>query len=230
MMPGKSRRAGDDRRVTNPRGEMRMRRTAIIGGAMALGLCTAGGALAQDCPDGIEAAMAGVTIVYDDGAVTHYQLLGDGTVIEETEADEFGPGFVVRALYGIFVVDEHDLTDDGRPDESTRSIQDFGLDMSALPAPAPGLRWSGETTVKYAGEPAFSRQVTVAADRMTSVDYGGCVYDSLPVVLRHRDDVEDLLLGFDWLPSLEIAVFRSFADFGQPADRYEPLTITARGN
>ena len=205
-----------------------MRGMTITGGALALALAGTGGALAQACPDSRADALAGLTVVYDDGEVVHYTLSEDNILTELTEATAYDPAWVVRALFGIYELEIHDLTEDGQIDLPTVERIDFGIPLTDLPAPAPGLRWSGDVTVKYVDEPPFPRTVSVAADQPGRVSYGGCSYDSLQVFVRHRDDEEDMVMGFDWLPQLGIAVYRSFADFGEAADIYTPVSITRR--
>ena len=205
-----------------------MRGMAITGGALALALTGAGGALGQDCPQARADALAGLTIVYDDGDVVHFTLSDDNILTEVTEATGDEPAWVIRAVYGLYELEIHDLTEDGEIDLPTVERMDFAVPLSELPAPEPGLRWTGEMTVKYVDELPFPRTVWVAADQPGTVSYGGCTYDSLQVFVRHRDDDDDTVLGFDWLPALGIAVYRSFADFGGRPDISTPVAITLR--
>lgn len=197
------------------------------GAAVAAAAALAGPALAS-CPAGAEAGRAGVTVRMDDGSVSHYAVDADGMVTEEALFDDPDiDGYRVHALYGLFVVDEYDLVD-GAPEPSTRERQSFSLGLKGLPAPAPGLVWQGNTVVTVGDEPTFRREVSVALGLPETVDYGGCVYDSWPATVRHRDDSDDYVLSFDYLPDLQIAVFRAYADFGGEVDRYTPLSIEAR--
>ncbi len=182
-----------------------------------------GGAIA--CPDGAEAARSGIVISYDDGSVSTYRRGGDGIVTEITLYDDPDvDGYVVVALHGLYVMEEYDLIR-GVPDSATHERQSFELALKALPAPAPGLSWTGAARVAIGAEPARPREVSLSVGAAERVSYGGCGYDSWPVVLRHRDADEDYVLGLDYLPSMGIAVLRSFADFGGPADSYTPLSI-----
>lgn len=179
------------------------------------------------CPDGPEAARAGVVVSYDDGSATSYRRDGDGFVTEITLfAEPEGEGYGVVALHGLYMVEEYDILR-GQPDASTRERQRFDLGLKALPLPAPGLGWSGAAHVAFGPDPEIPREVSLAIGSPERVSYGGCGYESWPVLLRHRDAAEDYMLGLDYLPSLGIAVLRSYAEFGDTPESYNPTGIAA---
>lgn len=201
---------------------------AVIGVA-GVGWATAGLAgAAGACPAGAEDAARGVTVVYDDGSISHYTRTADGVVIEETLFDDPDiDGYRVHALHGLYVLEEYDLIA-GAPDPVSRERQSFEVGLKELPQPAPGLTWQGAVEVTTEGEPPFARTVSVAMRQPETVSYGGCSYDSWPAFLRHHDEVEDYMIALDYLPALEIAVFRGFAEVGGEVDRYTPVSIALR--
>jgi hypothetical protein len=166
------------------------------------------GALA--CPDGPEAARSGVVVSYDDSSVTTYVRNADGFVTETTRfADPEVEGYGVVALHGLYMVEEYDLLR-GVPDSSGAERQRFESGLKALPVPAPGLSWTGVAQVAFGADPEIAREVGLSIGAAGRIAYGGCGYESWPVVLRHRDETEDYLLGMD---------------FGAPAESYTPTGI-----
>jgi hypothetical protein len=191
--------------------------------AAAAAAAVGGGALA--CPEGFEASAAGVAVRYDDGAVSTFRRDRDGVVTEINLFDDPDiDGYGVIAFHGIFVIEEYDLID-GAPDPDNHERQRFDVGLKALPAPAPGLSWTGTAQVVVGNADAFGREVNLSIGAAERVSYGACSYESWPVVLRHRDIGDDYVIGMDYLPLLGIAVMRSFADFGSPADSYTPVDI-----
>ena len=201
---------------------------AVVGLA-GIGLATVGMAgAAGACPSGSEDAARGVTVVYDDGSVSHYWRNADGVVVEEALFDDPEiDGYRVYALHGLYVLEEYDLVG-GAPDPASRDRQSFAVALKDLPLPAPGLSWQGVVEVTMEGEPPFARTVTVVMRQPETVSYGACSYESWPVLLRHQDEVEDLMIALDYLPALEITVFRGFAEVGGEVDRYTPVSIELR--
>ena len=190
----------------------------------AIGLAGAAAA----CPSGPEAAAQGVTIVYDDGSVSHYSRDADGVVTEEALFDDPEiDGYRVHALHGLYILEEYDLVG-GVPDAVSRERQSFAVALKDLPLPAPGLNWQGDVEVTVEGEPAFPRTVSVVMRQPETVAYGSCSYESWPVILRHHDEIDDYLIALDYLPALEITVFRGFAERGGEVDRYTPVSIAPR--
>lgn len=202
-----------------------MRRIAAVLGA-ALALPAAGVAA---CPEGRPAAMAGIVVTYDDETETTYRLESDGRVVERTMFDvEHGDGYDVISLHGFFVLEEYDLVG-GMPALSTRERNEFEGGLAALPAPEPGLDWSGTATHFPPDDDPLPRTVTVRIGSAEEVRYGDCVYESWPVTVDHADAIDEYGLAFDYLPSLEIAVFRAFVEPGFPPDVYTPVSIRAAG-
>jgi hypothetical protein len=198
---------------------MRLHRVAICA-AVALAGLPAGA-----CPDGSEAARAGVAVSYDDGGVSTYRRGVDGMVEEVTLFDADGTdGYGVLAFLGVYLLEEFDLVD-GQKELTRLERQRFATELKALPAPAPGLEWSGTSEVVVGDAPAIPRDVSLRVGQPERVDYGGCVYDSWPAVVRHHDANDDYLLGFDYLPTLGIAVLRSFTNAGEGPQTYLPVGV-----
>jgi hypothetical protein len=196
-------------------------RGAAVVGAMSM----AGAALA--CPEGPEAARLGVAVSYEDGTVSTYRRGVDGIVNEVTLFDSAaGDGYGVVAFHGLYLIEEFDLVG-GEKDLAGLERQAFPQGLKTLPAPAPGLEWTGAGEVAFGADPAIPREVSLSIGQPERVAYGACTYDSWPALLRHRDASEDYSLGFDYLPALGIAVLRSFADADTPAESYVPVAIAA---
>lgn len=192
--------------------------------ALALGLA----APAVACPMGEAAARAGVTVTYDDGSVSHFRRAADGVVTEEALFDDPEiDGYRVRALYGLYVLEEYDLIG-GVADAVTRERLSFAGGLEALPQPAPGLAWQGVAEVTMEGLVPFPREVTLRMGAAGTVEYGGCRYARWPAELRHRDEDEAYTLTLDYLPELGIAVLRAFTEADGGSDRFTPVAIEAR--
>ena len=180
-----------------------------------------------DCPGADQAAAAGVIVGFDDGSTSHLRLLTDGMVEDLTwyEAPG-GDGYRVRALFGLYTVEDVGL-EGGLADEAGREIQTFAEPIGSLPAPAPRLAWSGQARVVPGDDEAFDREVSVAVGLPEQVNYGGCRYESLPAAVRHRDDLDDVIMRFDYLPALGVAVLRALGDYGGAEDSYAAVSIRA---
>jgi len=192
--------------------------------ACTLAAALAGPALAN-CPGPADAAGAGVVLTYDDGSTTRLRLLADGVVEDLTwYGDPDGDGYLVVALYGLYTLDDVGLVD-GQPDEEVREVQTFADPLKALPKPQPRLDWTGKARVVAGTSPAFDRDVSLVVGTPGRVEYGGCAYESFPATVRHRDFEADVVIRFDYLPALGIAVLRALGDHGGDEDSYNPVSI-----
>lgn len=182
---------------------------------------------AATCPDGVEATRQGVVVTYDDGTVSSYRRGPDAMVDEVTLFEAGGSdGYGVVSFHGLYLVEEYDLVD-GEKDLDEVERQSFAAGLKALPVPAPGLNWTGAAEVTFGVAAAIPREISLTIGLPEQVLYGACSYESWPALLRHRDAVEDYRLGFDYLPALGIAVLRSYAEEGAPAESYVPVAIAA---
>lgn len=180
---------------------------------------------AAACPEGRAAALAGVVVVYDDEAETTYRLEADGRLFERTLFDpDMGDGYDVVSLHGIYVLEEYDVID-GMPALSTRERTEFEGGLAVLPAPAPGLEWEGTATHFPPYDDPHPRTVRVRIGEAGTVRYGDCAYESWPVSVDHVDATDGYGMGFDYLPALEIAVFRAHISPGYEPDSYTPVAI-----
>lgn len=185
---------------------------------------------ASACPEGREAARAGVVVTFDDESLIRY-VLGDDDIVAETAryGDVFdigGDGYDVVAVHGIYMLEDHEVAEGERLAEYSERMS-FVAGLSALPAPEPGLVWSGTSEAQLGDEPAFERTVAVSIGAAGTLAIGACSYESWPVVVRHLDEFDDVLIGLEYLPSLGISLFVSFAGFGEAAEVYAPLEIAA---
>lgn len=197
-------------------------------GAVMVSLCLAIGAPAAACPMALEAARAGVEVTYDDDAVATFVLEEGGITRELTlyvgPGDPDGDGYVVRALHGLYFLEDLALEGGALLPEYSEVIT-FAAPLDELPAPEPGLRWSGWAMVALGDDAPFPREVSLSVGAAEALMIGDCRYESWPVLLRHRDEIEDLLRGMAYLPELGIALVQVLGDYGGAADVFTPLSI-----
>lgn len=202
-------------------------RISSTGLGLALGwFCAAAGSALAACPQGPEDAFVGIALVYDDDAQTVLQRL-PGDLVAETvlfDVDE-GGGYRVIAIHGLYPVEEYQIFE-GEPVEGSREVYRFGDDAPAPAAPTAGMHWSAE--MEYADEAGTvtTRLFEVRVGAPEQVRYGACVYPSLPVTTIQHDPDFDITTTFDWLVTLEIPVFRSYAEGDFDPEVYEVLDIS----
>ena len=180
-------------------------------------------AAAVACPDAGDMAAGGVEVTLDAGAVARLMPAGDGMVVDETVTED-GEGYRITALHGLWVIEEVDILG-GLPDPEEAERLEWAGGLDTLPAPEPGLAWSGTAEVTLDGLPPFAREVTVTVGAAETVEYGGCSYESWPARVANSEDIGDYALLYDYLPLLGVAVLRAYEFEGEPPDRLTPIAI-----
>ncbi len=174
------------------------------------------------CPDAGDMA-EGVELTLEGGAVARLMPAGDGLVVDETVTED-GEGYRITALHGLWVVEEVEI-EGGLPDPDGAERLDWAGGLESLPAPEPGLEWSGVAEVSMDGLPPYARGVSVTIGAAETVEYGDCSYESWPVRVANSEDIGDFALQYDYLPLLGVAVLRAYEFEGEPPDRLTPLAI-----
>ena len=177
------------------------------------------------CPDAADMAAGGAELTLEEGAVVRLMPAGDGIVVDETVTED-GEGFRMTALHGLWILEEVEILG-GVPDADLAERQDFPGGLEGLPAPEPGLEWSGVAEVTVEDMPPFEREVEVSIGPAGTVTYGDCSYENWPARVRKTEDFGSFAMQFDYLPELGAAVLRAYEFEGESPDRLTPQSIRA---
>ena len=196
--------------------------TATLLPALALG---AGAALAE-CPRSSAESADGIYVTFNEFHV-RYDLLADGTVMEQETNFEDGTGFRVNSLRGAFVLQSWS-TENGLllPDSSEVTTWDVGA--ANLPVLAPGQIWSGNSVRVHDDGETNYETVTVAMEPARVMSIGPCSYDAWPMVVTTSDNRggPDFIDYLSYLPSLGIAIYHGGTEEGAQFARDEPTSIS----
>ena len=202
--------------------------------APALAVALGAGAALAECPGSTADTADSIYVTFNDFHV-RYDLLGDGTVIEEESSFEGGTGFRVNSLRGAFVLRSWS-TENGLllPGTSERTTWEVGV--ANLPVLRAGQTWSGNTVRLHDDGERNVETVTVAMEPARVMSIGPCTYDAWPVVVTTAagGGARDFIDYLTYLPSLGIALYHGGLEEGEQFARDEPTSISTtppvRGN
>ena len=198
--------------------------------ALALG---AGAALAE-CPRSMSDTADGIYVTFNDFHV-RYDMLADGTVMEQETSFEDGTGFRVNSLRGAFVLRSWS-TENGLLLANTSEVTTWEIGVANLPVLSAGQTWSGETVRLHDDGERNVETVTVAIDPAVVTSIGSCSYDAWPIVVTTSAGgaTRDFIDYLTYLPSLGIAIYHGGLEEGEQFTRDEPTSISTeppvRGN
>lgn len=174
---------------------------------------------------------AGVDVVYSDGGTSLYRPGPDGAIVE-TALFPDGGNFREMSLFSVHVLRFEDVDDYGNPLPGNTEIIDYRGALASLPEPVAGLVWSQTVLSMIETNAPVEQRRTLNVSSPRAEVYGDCRYDVLATVLGIAVAGEPTtVLGYDYVPALGIAFFRSFGYAGQSPDTTTvPVRITAASN
>jgi len=195
--------------------------TAILP-ALALG---AGAALAE-CPRSTADTRDSIYVTFN-GFHVRYDMLADGTVMEEETSFDDGTGFRVNSLRGSFVLRSWS-TENGLLLPDTSEVTTWEVGAANLPVMTAGQSWSGNTVRLHDGGERHVETVSVVVDAARAMTIGTCSYDAWPVVVTTTagGNVPDFIDYLTYLPSLGIAIYHGGFEEGEQFTRDEPTSIS----
>jgi hypothetical protein len=180
-------------------------------------------ALAQGCPQGI--ARDGVWFEFSDRTVLT-RVLSDGR-IAATEYDfDGGPVYGYITLPMGLVLESWAL-ENGRTPAADRESVSYAGTPDPVPFPAPGVRFDGIETARFAdgGQSRYTINVSVGA--AAPVTIGGCTYTGLPVdVTRIEMDGTVYRDAMMHLTDLGVTIYLGFSDDGSVPVPLMPVSIS----
>ena len=191
--------------------------------ALALG---AGAALAE-CPRSTADTRDGVYVTFD-GFHVRYELLGDGTVMEEETSFEDGTGFRVNSLRGAFVLRSWS-TENGMLVPNTSELTTWEVGTNNLPVQSAGETWSGNTVRLHDDGERNVETVSVAIEPARVMTIGTCSYDAWPITVTTAatgGNARDFIDYLTYLPSLGIAIYHGGLEEGEQFTPDEPTSIS----
>jgi hypothetical protein len=196
--------------------------TAALVPALALG---AGAAFAE-CPRSTADTADGIYVTFNEFHV-RYDLLADGTVIEQETSFEDGTGFRVNSLRGAYVLRSWS-TENGLLVADTSEVTTWEVGAANLPVLMAGQTWSGNTVRLHDDGERNVETVTVAIDPARVMSIGSCTYDAWPIVVTTSagGGALDFIDYLTYLPSLGIAIYHGGLEEGEQFNRDEPTSIS----
>jgi hypothetical protein len=196
--------------------------TAALVPALVLG---AGAALAE-CPRSTADTADSIYVTFNDFHV-RYDLLADGSVIEEEISFEDGTGFRVNSLRGAFVLQSWS-TEYGLLLAETSEVTTWDVGAANLPVLAAGQTWSGNSVRVHDDGETNYETVTVAIDPARVMSIGPCTYDAWPMVVTTAagGGALDFIDYLTYLPSLGIAIYHGGIEEGEQFTSDEPTSIS----
>lgn len=199
-----------------------MRQVRIGAGALWLAIMP-GLALAQACPQGV--ARDGVWIEFPDRTVMT-RVLSDGRIAETEYAFDGGPVYGYITLPMGLVLESWSL-ENGRAPAADRESVTYSGTPDPVPFPAPGVRFDGIETSRFAdgGQSRYTINVTVGAGAPVTI--GGCTYSGLPVdVTRIEMDGTVYRDSMMHLTDLGVTIYLGFSDDGSTPVPLMPVSIS----
>lgn len=194
----------------------------------------AGAALAE-CPRSMADTADSIYVTFNDFHV-RYELLADGTVMEEETSFEDGTGFRVNSLRGAYVLRSWS-TENGLLLADTSEVTTWDIGVANLPVLTAGQTWSGNTVRLHDDGDRNVETVTIAIDQAEIMSIGACTYDAWPIVVTTSatgGGARDFIDYLTYLPSLGIAIYHGGLEEGEQFTRDEPTSISTtppvRGN
>ncbi|MGR3640665.1 hypothetical protein [Alterinioella nitratireducens] len=186
---------------------------------------TTGAALAE-CPTSIADTTDSIYVTFNDFHV-RYELLSDGTVMEEETNFDDGSGFRVNSLRGAYVLQSWS-TQNGMIVPQTGEATTWAVGPVNLPVLSAGQSWSGSTVRLHDDGARAVETVTVATQAARQTMIGTCAYESWPMVVTTSPDdgTADYIDYLTYLPSLGIAIYHGGIQEGEPFTRDEPTSIS----
>lgn len=151
----------------------------------------------------------GIRATMSDGTYEDYRDLRPGLVEMIGNYDD---GYIARNLLGqgVYVVELSDM-EDGKIAPDSRTTYSYPVEVTELPIPQPGARWSGQTAGRdYEG--FFSETQTHTWGAMTRATYGECSYDLIVGRFAYSGDGYSYKEEIHYLPELGIGLLASYAD------------------
>jgi hypothetical protein len=199
-----------------------MRQVWIGAGALCLAILP-GLAAAQACPTGI--ARDGVWLEFTDRTVLT-RVLSDGRIAEMEYAFDGAPVYGYITLPMGLVLESWAL-ENGRTPAADRETVTYSGTPDPVPFPAPGVRFDGIETARFAdgGQTRYTINVTVGAGVPFSI--GGCSYTGLPVdVTRIEMNGTTYRDAMMHLSELGITIYLGFSDDGGVPVPSRPVSIS----
>lgn len=186
----------------------------------------AAGTAAADCPTSIADTADSVYVTFGNFHV-RYELLADGTVIEEETNFDDGSGFRVNSLRGAYVLQSWS-TQHGMLVPNTSEITTWAVGPVNLPVLSAGQTWSGSTVRAHDDGTRNVETVTVAVQQARPTTIGNCPFESWPMVVTTSPDdgAADYIDYLTYLPTLGIAIYHGGIQEGEQFNRSEPTSIS----
>jgi len=193
----------------------------------AVALALGAGAAFAECPRSTADTRDSIYVTFDAFHV-RYDMLADGTVMEEETSFDDGTGFRVNSLRGTFVLRSWS-TESGLLLPDTSEVTTWAVGVANLPVMAPGQSWSGNTVRLHDDGERNVETVTVAVEAAREITIGACSYDAWPMVVTTAavgGGVPDFIDYLTYLPSLGIAIYHGGFEEGEQFTRDEPTSIS----
>lgn len=181
---------------------------------------------AAACPTGADLA-GGIRLTDPDGITETFRQVQPGIVQGSYTLDDTT---TVRNLLGqgVYLLEVVDL-ENGVPQPETRATYSFPLSPPEMPQPRPGGGWS--TKVASLVQGAFETETQeYRFGALTTIAFGGCVYDMIPVEVRFPPDPSDYVDTAHFLPELGFSYLAesAFTENGvRDVQSYRYVTIEA---
>lgn len=171
-----------------------------------------------DCPTAADMA-SGVEVAFSDGTSVVLSRAADGRVRAEAPARDGLPAFRSVLAQGFWEVEAQEVAPEGEEPQASHLVMHYPVEPEALPAPAPGLRWTGWATPQFEGMLLRSDTLSLRVGAPRPLVLGDCRWEVWPVtvaVKRATEAAERRRHLF--LPELGAAV-----DLGGEADGAAPV-------
>ncbi len=183
---------------------------AIAGLAIALGSMGAAQAQPSLCPSG--PAVDGVYISFAD-RVVRYQLLSNGQTAEREVFTGDGASYEYRTHPIGMSTASWELVS-GRILAGSYETITTSATSGPMPAPAPGVVWSGTEDSRFADGSSSRYAFTIEVDGLDTLDIGPCTYSGYPITITRTDLADGYMSqdAFGYIADLGIVIFLGFGE------------------
>lgn len=203
-----------------------MNRTCACLTSAMLSLSPFAGYAAERCPQAGDVKGAGVVVGFSDGSRVVYSAHSDPQrMVEVNLLPDTASDFWVESWLGVYPLADGRVRR-GAPDRTYFAQSIYPAPLEELPAPAPGVSWSGVLKeVDSRGAALGQTSLTVKFGGQRPLVIGGCAYQAIQIETLFADAEGGFQGTLDYLPDLGISIQTAGGDLGDLLDFYLPVSI-----